>query len=57
MIQTIAIFVLVVFISTVILYFLTIDASLDTSYILSLLFILVLHTSLIISILLKKGNK
>lgn len=55
--QIIINFILIIVISTILFFLLTINASLDTSYILALLIIIVLQTSLIISIQLKKIKK
>jgi hypothetical protein len=55
--QIIINFIFIVVVSTILFFLFTINASLDTSYILALLIILVLQTSLIISILLIKTKK
>lgn len=47
----------IIIISTVIFFTLTLNASLDNDYIINLLIILVLQTSLILAVLLKKREK
>lgn len=47
-------FTLIIIFSALLFFILSINASLDTSYILILLTIVIIHTSLIISFLLKK---
>ncbi|MCM3664547.1 hypothetical protein M3204_09045 [Mesobacillus subterraneus] len=52
--QIVISFILVLVVSAILFFGISFNASLDTSYILGLMVILILHTSLIISILIKR---